>query len=59
MKNSLFLKMCLNTSGKSKSEGSEKEKQWQVAFNEYKKAFPELAAEFERRMAGKLPENWS
>jgi transketolase len=43
---------------KIKYDGSEKEKQWQVAFNEYKKAYPELAAEFERRMSGKLPENW-
>ncbi|MDP2965143.1 MAG: transketolase [Pelolinea sp.] len=40
-----------------KSAGVEKEKKWQDAFNKYKKAYPELAAEFERRMAGKLPEN--
>ena len=44
---------------KIKSSGFEKEKQWQDGFKEYKKAYPELAAEFERRMAGKLPDNWS
>ena len=43
---------------KIKSEGAIKEKQWQDLFNAYKRANPELAAEFERRMAGKLPENW-
>jgi transketolase len=43
---------------KIKSEGSEKERQWQDVFKEYKKAYPELTAEFERRMTGKLPENW-
>ena len=43
---------------KIRSEGEIKEKQWQDSFNAYKKAHPELAAEFERRMAGKLPENW-
>jgi transketolase len=44
---------------KIKSEGSEKEKQWKDAFSEYRKTFPELAVEFERRMAGKFPANWS
>jgi len=42
-----------------KSAGAQKGKQWQDAFKEYKKAYPELAAEFDRRMDGKLPENWS
>ena len=44
--------------GKIKSEGAIKEQQWQDKFNAYKKAYPELAAEFERRMARKLPEKW-
>jgi transketolase len=43
---------------KIKTKGLEKEKSWQDAFKEYKKGYPELAAEFERRMAGKLPEKW-
>jgi len=43
---------------KIKTEGATKEKQWQNSFDAYKKAHPELAAEFERRMTGKLPENW-
>ena len=44
---------------KIKSSGIEKEKQWEGTFNNYKKSYPELAAEFERRMTGKLPENWA
>ncbi len=44
---------------KIKSSGIEKEKQWDGTFNNYKKSYPELAAEFERRMTGKLPENWA
>lgn len=44
---------------KIKSSGIEKEKQWDETFNNYKKSYPELAAEFERRIAGKLPENWA
>jgi len=37
-------------------------KQWQAdhqaAMQRYNQAYPELAAELERRLAGKLPENW-
>jgi transketolase len=32
--------------------------QWQRRFSEYSQAFPELAAEFERRMRGDLPSRW-
>ena len=32
--------------------------QWQRRFAEYSQAFPELAAEFERRMRGDLPGRW-
>ena len=32
---------------------------WQQAFEAYRTAYPELAGEFMRRMAGTLPENWS
>ena len=58
MKNSLCQHDVLEHFRKIKSEGAIKEKQWQDSFNAYKRAHPELAAEFERRMAGKLPENW-
>jgi transketolase len=44
---------------KIKTAGIELEKKWQNEFDAYKKAYPELSAEFERRMSGKLPENWS
>lgn len=32
---------------------------WQKKFEDYRKAYPQLAEEFERRIAGKLPANWS
>ena len=41
------------------SAGSAREAQWQARFNSYRDAHPVLAAEFERRVAGKLPVDWS
>lgn len=41
------------------SAGSAREAQWQARFNSYRDAHPALAAEFERRVAGKLPADWS
>ena len=41
------------------SAGSAREAQWQARFNSYRDAHPALAAEFERRLAGKLPVDWS
>ena len=38
--------------------GEKHESEWRAAFNRYKEAFPEDAADFERVMDGKLPENW-
>jgi transketolase len=35
------------------------EDQWQTKFEAYQKAYPELAAEFERRMKGDFPVNWT
>jgi transketolase len=32
---------------------------WQARFDAYRAAFPDLAAEFERRMAGRLPANFA
>jgi len=38
--------------------GAGLEKLWRNRFEEYAKAHPELAAQFERRMSGKLPSDW-
>lgn len=42
----------------ARSKGAEWENQWQEKFNAYRQAFPELAAEFSRRVAGTLPTDW-
>jgi transketolase len=42
----------------AKTKGASAEKAWNEKFAAYKKAFPELAAEFERRAAGKLSTDW-
>ncbi len=39
--------------------GRQHEQAWQSAFDRYAERYPELAAEFTRRMAGELPANWS
>lgn len=38
--------------------GSDLESKWEQKFDIYKKDFPELANEFERRISGKLPAGW-
>lgn len=43
----------------AKEKGAEAEKAWNEKFDAYKTAYPELAAEFERRMAGDLPAEWA
>ncbi len=43
----------------AKEKGTEAENHWNEKFAAYKAAFPELAAEFERRMKGELPANWT
>ena len=42
----------------ARSAGAAAEAQWQQRFDAYAAAFPALAAEFIRRMAGRLPDNW-
>ncbi len=42
----------------AKEKGREAEAAWQQAFEAYKADYPELAAEFERRMNGELPADW-
>ena len=41
-----------------KEKGQAKEDAWNAKFNAYAKEFPEMAAEFKRRMAGELPADW-
>jgi transketolase len=43
----------------AKSEGVQLVADWNTRFAAYTKAFPEKAAEFTRRMAGELPENFA
>ncbi len=43
----------------AKSKGKSAEDAWNKKFAEYKKAQPQLAAEFERRMKGELPADWA
>ena len=38
--------------------GKQAQEKWDHAYQSYKTAFPELAAEFERRLAGQLPKGW-
>lgn len=38
--------------------GAAAETEWNIRLDAYRAAYPELAAEFERRMSGQLPENW-
>ncbi len=42
----------------AKQKGAAWEAEWQGRFDAYARANPELAAEFERRMAGDLPADW-
>ncbi|MEW8500136.1 MAG: transketolase [Candidatus Thiodiazotropha taylori] len=42
----------------AKASGAEAESSWNDKFAAYQSAFPELAAEFNRRMSGDLPDNW-
>ncbi|GDY26955.1 transketolase 1 [Agarivorans sp. Toyoura001] len=42
----------------NKAKGSEQENTWNDKFAAYKKAYPELASEYARRVEGELPENW-
>ncbi len=41
-----------------KDKGDAREQEWNAKFDAYAKEFPELAAEFKRRMSGDLPADW-
>ncbi len=43
----------------AKEIGAKVEHDWNNRFENYRSEFPELAAEFERRMAGELPRDWA
>ena len=43
----------------AKATGAASEAEWNARFAAYAAAFPELAAEFTRRMAGELPADWA
>ena len=43
----------------AKEKGAALEAEWNEKFAAYKAAHPDLATEFERRMAGELPANWA
>ena len=42
----------------AKASGADAEAAWNAKFEAYAAEYPELAAEFKRRMAGELPANW-
>jgi transketolase len=42
----------------AKEKGEKAEAAWNDKFAAYAKAYPELSAEFNRRMHGEMPENW-
>jgi transketolase len=42
-----------------RDRGAKLEKTWKRRFSKYRREFPDLAAEFERRMKGVLPPDWS
>ncbi|MDG6791578.1 transketolase [Glaesserella parasuis] len=43
----------------AKAKGLLAEKEWNAKFAAYATAYPELATEFKRRVAGELPANWT
>ncbi len=42
----------------AKSKGAKAEQEWNDKFAAYQTAYPELAAEYQRRTVGELPQNW-
>ncbi len=43
----------------ARDRGADAEAAWRQSFDAYRAEFPQLADEFERRMSGKLPQDWS
>jgi transketolase len=42
----------------ARAKGAAREQQWNELFAKYKSIYPQLAAEFSRRLAGELPSDW-
>lgn len=42
----------------ARPRGAQRQQQWEAMFSRYEQVYPELAAEWKRRMAGTLPEHW-
>ncbi len=42
----------------AREKGAAAETEWEKQFRTYQQKFPELAEEYQRRIAGRLPENW-
>lgn len=42
-----------------KEDAAKQEQQWEQQFNDYKQAYPELAAQFELAIKGELPTGWN
>jgi transketolase len=42
----------------ARDKGARREAQWNALFAKYKSEYPEMAAEFARRLAGELPSDW-
>ncbi|MEM1433701.1 MAG: transketolase [Pseudomonadota bacterium] len=43
----------------ARQRGATAQGEWQTLFDRYRSTYPELAAEFERRLAGRLPSGWA
>lgn len=43
----------------ARAKGKSAQQQWEAAFNAYRAAFPQDAAEYSRRMKGELPADWA
>jgi transketolase len=43
---------------RARDRGARLEAEWRTQYDAYRRAHPELAAELERRLAGRLPETW-
>ncbi len=48
----------LNHFRRALSDGQAKRAEWEATFSQYVQAYPDLAAEFRRRMSGELPAGW-
>jgi transketolase len=47
------------TAWDGRARGAALEQAWQQRFDDYEHAYPELAVELKRRLAGELPQDWS